>query len=73
MITLRVSGNELAAIKSYAKLHGKTVSDTVRAAILEKIEDEFDAKIAEQAYAEWINDSKKTFSLDEVQKELGLK
>jgi len=35
-------------------------------------EDELDLIIAEKAYAEWVADGKKTYSLDEVRKELGL-
>ena len=48
-ISLRVTEEEMAVIKSYADLHGTTVSDAVRGAILEKIEDEFDIKIFDEA------------------------
>ena len=72
-ITIRVTDNELAAIKGYAALHGVSVSDVVRTAVLERIEDELDIKIAETAYAEWIADGKKTYTLDEVEEELDLK
>ena len=72
-IRLRVSESELAAIRGYAELHGLTVSDAVRSAILDRIENELDVKIAEQAYSEWINEGKKTYSMEEVKKELGLK
>lgn len=71
-ITLRVSDNEMIAIKNYAELHGITVSDAVRVAIMERIEDELDMEIAGQAYAEWQKDGKRTFSMDETQRELGL-
>ena len=71
-ITLRVNDNELFAIKNYAKLHGISVSDAVRGAILERIEDELDISIAMKAYQDWQNDNKKTFSMDEVQRELAL-
>lgn len=66
-IRLRVSENELAAIRGYAELHGLTVSGAVRSAILERIENELDVKIAEQAYSEWIKEGKKTYSIKEVQ------
>ena len=72
-LTIRVTDNELAAIKGYAALHGMNVSDVMRTAILERIEDELDIKIAEQAYAEWIADGKTTYTLDEVEKEIGVK
>jgi hypothetical protein len=71
-ITLRVNDDEMAAIKSYAELQGVTVSNAVRTAILERIEDEMDIEIALRAYNEWKKDGKKTFSMDEAQKALGL-
>ncbi|MCL2631052.1 MAG: DUF6290 family protein [Firmicutes bacterium] len=72
-ITLRVNPDEMAVIKSYADLRGITVSDAIRTAILERIEDELDVKLATQAYAEWEKDGKRTISLSEVKGELGLK
>ncbi|MDR0311223.1 MAG: DUF6290 family protein [Acidobacteriota bacterium] len=72
-LTIRVTDNELAAIKGYAALHGMNVSDAVRTAILERIEDELDIEIAKQAYAEWAADGKKTYTLDDIEGELRLK
>jgi len=48
-ISLRVNEHELSVIKSYANLRSMTVSNVVREAILEKIEDEFDIKIYTKA------------------------
>jgi len=70
-ITLRVSDSEMLAIKNYAEMHGISVSDAVRRAIMDKIEDEIDFDIAKKAYAEWEADNKKTYSMASVQKELG--
>ena len=70
-ISLRVNEEEMTIIKSYADLCGVTVSDVVRGAILEKIEDEFDIKIFDKAIQKR-NKGRKTYTHDEVLKELGL-
>ena len=71
-VTLRMSDEESRLIKDYAKLHGTTVSEFMRRAALEKIEDDLDIKAAERAYAEYLADPV-TYSLDEIEKEFGLK
>ena len=71
-ITLRVSDEELNTIKGYAKSNGVSVAKVVRNAILERIEDEHDLKIAEKAHTERLKGNQKTYTLEEVRKELGL-
>ena len=69
-ISLRVNEHELSVIKSYANLRSMTVSNVVREAILEKIEDEFDIDI----YTKAINKHRKdpaTYTHDEMLKKLG--
>ena len=70
-ITVRMGDEETRLIKDYARLHGITVSDFMRRAALEKIEDELDMRAAEKAYAEYLADPV-TYSLDEIEKEFGL-
>ena len=41
-------------------------------ALYEYLEDYFDARDAEEAYAEWIASGKKSFSWEQVKKECGL-
>jgi len=70
-ISLRVSKEEMSVIKSYAEIRGTTVSDAVREAILEKIEDEFDIK----TYTKAMKDHKKnpkTYTHSEMLKKLVL-
>ena len=71
-ISLRLSEDDTRLIKDYAKLHGVTVSEFMRRAALEKIEDELDIRAAEKAYAEYLADPV-TYSHDEIMKEFGLK
>ena len=70
-ISLRVTEEEMAVIKSYADLRGTTVSDAVRDAILDKIEDEFDIKIFDKAMQKR-SKGQKAYTHEEVLKELGL-
>jgi len=71
-ISLRVTKEELSVIKSYADLRGTSVSDAVREAILEKIEDEFDIKLYKTEMKAH-EKNPKTYTHEEVLKELGLK
>ena len=49
-----------------------TVSELVRDAVMERIEDEYDLKAYDEAMAAYKNDSV-TYSLDKVERELGFK
>lgn len=70
-ISIRLSDKDTELIKRYAKLNNISVSDLVRMAVLEKIEDEYDLRVYEEAMEEY-KVSPKTYSLEEVEKELGL-
>ena len=70
-VSLRLSEDDTRLIKDYARLHGVTVSEFMRRAALEKIEDELDIRAAEKASAEYLADPV-TYSLDEIEKEFGL-
>lgn len=70
-MTLRINEEDSRLIKDYARLQGITVSEFLRRAALEKIEDELDIKAAEKAYAEYLADPV-TYSHDEIMKEFGL-
>ena len=52
-ITLRVQDSEKNTINSYAKMHGLSVSEFARQAMLERIEDELDLSELNEAIAEW--------------------
>ena len=70
-ISVRLSDKDTELIKAYADMNNISLSDLVRKAVLEKIEDEYDLK----AYYEAMEEYKKnptTYTLDEVEKELGL-
>lgn len=71
-ISIRLNDEEAKLIKIYCTLHNISVSDLFRQAVIEKIEDEYDLKCYEEAMKKYEKDPA-TFSLEEVEKELGLK
>jgi len=71
-VSIRLNDEEAKLIKIYCTLHNISVSDLFRQAVIEKIEDEYDLKCYEEAMKKYEKDPA-TFSLEEVEKELGLK
>ena len=70
-ISLRLSEEDTALVKNYAKLHNMSLSDLFRQAVMEKIEDEYDLGCYERAMASYLKDGV-SYTLDEVERELGL-
>ena len=64
-ITMRVSEEEKKLIQQFADFYGVSVSDFIRTAVIERIEDEYDIKAYNKAMEEY-NKNPKTFSLQEV-------
>lgn len=71
-MSLRLSKEDTEMIKGYADFHGISVSDLFRQAVIEKIENEIDLQSYREAIAD-LRKNQKTYTLDEVEKELGLK
>lgn len=69
--SMRLNAEEEKLFKSYADIHGYSLGEAFKKALLEKIEDEYDAAVADMAYEEYLKDPV-TYSMDEVKKELGL-
>ena len=70
-ISVRLNKKEEKLLKDYVKLNNISISDFIRNAIMEKIEDEYDIQCYEEAMEEY-KKNPKTFTLEEVKKELGL-
>lgn len=68
-ISLRLNEKDSKLFKKYAEMQGITVSELVRSSVIERIEDEYDLTAYEKAMAGF-NTNPKTYSLDEVKKEL---
>jgi predicted DNA-binding protein len=70
-ISIRVSEKESELIKKYAELNGTTVSEVMRQAILNKIEDEFDIYLYDKALKEY-EENPKTYTIQEAKELLDL-
>ena len=70
-ISVRLSDKDTELIKAYAEINNISLSDLIRNAVLEKIEDEYDLECYNKAIEEYKNNPK-TYTLDEVKEELGL-
>jgi hypothetical protein len=70
--SIRLTEEEKRLADSYAKLHSLSMGEAFKRALFERIEDEFDLTIAEEAYAEYAGDGKKSRPITELWKECGL-
>ena len=70
-ISVRLNDDDTRLMKLYAEMNNMSLSDLIRIAVIEKIEDEYDLECYEKAIREY-EENPKTFTLDEVKKELDL-
>lgn len=70
-ISVRLNEKDTELIKAYAEMNNISLSDLIRNAVLEKIEDEYDLKCYEKAIEQYKKDPK-TYTLEEAKEELGL-
>ena len=70
-ISLRLNDTDSKIIKAYADMHGMTISSLIRESVLERIEDEYDLKVYEEAMAEY-SANPVTYDFMDVCKELDL-
>lgn len=70
-ISVRLNDKDMELIKTYAEMNNISLSDLIRNAVLEKIEDEYDLECYEKAIEEY-RKNPKTYTLEEVKEELGL-
>lgn len=70
--SIRLSNEEKLLAESYAKLHSISIGEAFKRALFEKIEDEYDITVAEQAYKEYVKSGKQSRPIEELWKELGI-
>lgn len=70
-ISVRLNDKDTELIKAYAEMNGISLSDLVRKAIMEKIEDEYDLKCYYEAMEEY-KKNPKTYTHEEVKKMMEL-
>lgn len=70
-ISVRLNDKDTELIKAYAEINNISLSDLIRNAVIEKIEDEYDLECYEKAMKEY-KENPKTYTMEEVKKKLGL-
>lgn len=70
--SIRLTPEERNLAESYAKLHSVTLSEAFKKALFEKIEDEYDVAIANEAYEDYLKDNKKSKPIEKLWEELNI-
>lgn len=71
--SIRLSANEKALAESYARIHSVSLGEAFKKALFEKIEDEYDIAVADEAYADYVNSGCKSTPVEEFWRELDAK
>ncbi|MBQ9632027.1 MAG: antitoxin [Lachnospiraceae bacterium] len=67
--SITLTNDERMLAESYAKLHSYSLSEAFKRALFEKIEDEYDLKVGQEAYDEYIANHRKSRDIRELWKE----
>ena len=70
--SIRLTDEERKLAESYARLHSFSISEAFKKALFEKIEDEYDLAIGQEADDEFIADGKKSRPVNELWKDCGI-
>lgn len=68
--SIRLSPEERQLAESYAKLHAVSLGEAFKRALFEKIEDEYDIAIADEAYQAYVDSGKESRPFSEFCQEL---
>ena len=67
---IRLTEEERQLANSYVKIHSMSLGEAFKRALFEKIEDEYDISIYEEAYKEYEENGKKSRPIEELWQEL---
>lgn len=70
--SIRLTPEEKMLAESYAKLHSLSLGEAFKKALFERIEDEYDIKVVNEAYEEYVKSGKKSRPIAELWKELDI-
>lgn len=70
--SIRLTSEEKKLAESYAKLHAISVGEAFKRALFERIEDEYDVAVANDAYSEYVDGGSKSRPISELWDELDL-
>ncbi|MCM1334601.1 MAG: DUF6290 family protein [Bacteroides sp.] len=68
--SIRLTEQEKKLAESYARLHSLSLGEAFKQALFEKIEDEYDLAIYDEAYNEFINSGEKSLPAEVLWQEL---
>lgn len=58
--SIRLTKEEKALAESYARLHSVSLAEAFKRALFERIEDEYDVAVAEEAYREYVDGGRRS-------------
>lgn len=70
--SIRLTDNERQLAESYARLHSLSIGEAFKKALFEKIEDEFDLTVAEEAHREFVENNETPVPIEQLWEELGI-
>ncbi len=70
--SIRLTDEERALAASYAKMHSMSMSEAFKRALFERIEDEYDLSVYNEAYKEYEQSGRKSRPISELWEELEL-
>ena len=70
-VSVRFSQELNSMLSTIVEENTTTKTDFIRQAVVEKIEDMYDIRMADQAHKEWVDGGRKTISHEEMMKRYG--
>ena len=70
-VSVRFSKELNSMLSTVVEENNTTKTDFIRQAVVEKIEDMYDIRMADQAHKEWVDGGRKTISHEEMMKRYG--
>lgn len=70
--SIRLTDEERKLADSYAKLHSMTLGDAFKRALFDKIDEEYDCAVYDEAIKEYVSDGGKSRPISELWKETGI-
>ena len=70
--SIQLTDKERSLADSYAKINSMTLGEAFKSALFEKIEDEYDITIADDAYDNYVKNGKVSRPIEELWKELDI-
>lgn len=71
-VSIRLTAKEKELANSYAMRHAISLRDAFKRALFEKIENEYDIALTNEAYSNYIQSGRKSRPIDDLWKELDL-